>query len=524
MTPYESAEIAWMRHSVESRARSGLRFLDLTLATEPIIGTLPEKLLNARVIAVPNSSRPLIILNDELFRLPYDVCRAAIEAFDFTDADGRLSANLDPDTMAAYLLKHPEIESSFEFSVLRYLHRVNQTIYDGTPTADSTIGSLKSRLFSGLADAIELFVISHEFAHLFLKHDPGQSNKLDLLGVDGKQMIVNESPYSWRQEFAADAFGFAIMDAALKSEADQEFGSYLKSPFYPFYVSAPRFFFTLMFVVEDADAVIDTGVARPRASQQEIALAMNAIANMFEPPGSGADQPTNVSSHPAFVFRAALVQKIERASVSQFMKQSDLGDGISGLERFSDGFVTALLALSHSAERDFNLLRTAKNARSQSPATQEVSVSDVSANVIYTELKERGIDPVGQGAKADLTDAFIDYHYRSDGKALNLQATQPEIQKSAEVLSVAIGGTSLRSRVTVKTKTAGARVRYRLIGRQSVNAFSQLTNEASEPLTIGLYNIWSERNGTATSSQTEVFRIIRPELVVDVEERQDASR
>lgn len=529
-TPFESAEFVWLRRYIERRVHSGLKHLDLTLAADPVIGTLQEKLLNAKTISVPNSGRPLIVVNDELFKLPYDACRAAVESLNFTDTDGRLAAQLDQGSVTAYLSQHPEIENSFEFSVLRYLHRVSYTLPDGTPTADSMVGALKMRLYSGLTDATELFAISHEFAHLVLKHDSGQSGELDLLGAYGKSMSVKESLRSWRQEFAADAFGFAILDATLQSEGDREYGSYLKNPFYPFLVSAPRFYFTLMYLVENADSVIDTGEPKAVVSQRDLELARDAIANMFEPgtedtkKGTDTESKAIMASHPAFELRAGLMQKLERKAISQFLAHSDLGDGIRGLEELSDGFVTALFALSHSAARDFRLLRTAAQSNAPSVAKPETPTTDVSANVIYTELKERGVDPLSSGIKTDMNDAFVDYHYRSDGKSLNAQATSPEIQRSAEALSNVMAKTALMSRVRVKTKLEGARVRYRLIGRQSSTAFSQLTNEAAEPLTIGLYHVWAEREGVATSSQTEVFRIIRPDVIVDLEERPDAKR
>src|SRR4030095_10524829 len=142
--------------------------------------------------------------------------------------------------------------------------------------------------------------------------------------------------------------------------------------------------------------------------------------------------------------------------------------------------------------------------------------NQLDANSVYRELAERGLDPLDAASPPAVRAAYVDYQ-AAVGDSLSL-LNSPGGHSSAETLSARLSETALRSQVRIRTTAPGARVVFRLIGRTVAQRMTRLTNDAIEEMPIGLYQIWSERNGMATSSTSDIFRIIRRNVEVDLEE------
>ena len=151
-----------------------------------------------------------------------------------------------------------------------------------------------------------------------------------------------------------------------------------------------------------------------------------------------------------------------------------------------------------------------------------IRANQLAAESVYQELKERGLDPLSAASPSEVTSAYIDYH-ATVGDSLTLLGS-PGAVSSAEELSAKLSATALRSQVRIRTTLPGARVLFRLIGRSAAQRMPQLTNDAFEEMPIGLYQIWLERNGVATSSTSDVFRIIRRQVEVDLVEQPSGRR
>jgi hypothetical protein len=134
--------------------------------------------------------------------------------------------------------------------------------------------------------------------------------------------------------------------------------------------------------------------------------------------------------------------------------------------------------------------------------------------LVYAELKSRGLDPLHSTAPAAVRRAYVKYDFATGG-GHNLLSS--ESSASIKEFNAALSGTALTSVVHVKTKQPGARVKYRLLGEQSMVTLPQLTNDAQDTIPIGLYSFWSERDGKATS-RPENFRIIKPAVPIEIEE------
>jgi hypothetical protein len=364
-SPYERADFVWLRRILETRVRTALKVLGVDLPGEPVIGTLPVPLLNAKAIQVPGGKRPLIVLNDSVFRLPYEMSRASLEVLAFeTATGGPTTISVDQKKIAAWLSLHPELKVRFEAAVLDYLHLpVDSTAYTPPTTLDTNLGVLREKLLVGLTESMETFVICHEFAHIILHHEVGGTATL-ALGPTEPLSNVHEAWYSWRQEFAADAYGFALLDEVLKEQASGRSGSYLKDPLYPFFLYGPRFFFASMSVVENADALIRSGIPAPSPSAEDARIAERALSSNVESKNAGKtveDAAKATASHPPFQLRYKEMETVERRALSSFLEKAELKPGTEETYRFSKAFGNALGVLFEQSIPDFKKRYESRN-------------------------------------------------------------------------------------------------------------------------------------------------------------------
>jgi hypothetical protein len=142
---------------------------------------------------------------------------------------------------------------------------------------------------------------------------------------------------------------------------------------------------------------------------------------------------------------------------------------------------------------------------------------DISSDTVRKELRKRGVDATSTATLTGLKDALVQYDFQV-GNGNNLNSNSEEVVKAIKDLNASLFQTSLQCHIKIRTKSAGARIWYRLIGRDDAHQFNQLTNGTEDDIPIGIYSIWSERHDTPTSSKTAVFRIIQVKTVVDLEE------
>jgi len=536
-TPYSDPGLDFMRSHVEDRVRSAVHELGFSVKHNPTIGALPVGFLNAKVVRVPGTEDPLIIVNDEVFRLPYGISKTVMQAIDFKVVDQHYVQTLtDPDEISKYLDTHPDIVRNFEFVILEYLHQESHVL-DEPVSLDTDLGYVMSQLYYGLADAVEIFIFSHEYAHLVLGHSFQRRQPLNLAGDNSSAISADETVYSWKQELEADAYGFLILDSVLKHDAiARGKGDWQADPLYPFFVSAPSFFFLSMELVERSKTILETGKATPSLSKQDIALARRAVDQLFSDAQTSAQnvkagQDESANSHPPFVIRFVEASVLADKAQSLFFENSKLPAGTAQVYRLGKLFQETLLMLSDRTDPLFEQRyqdtenRPAKSSAktSELASKNRVSPNELSPALVNQELKERGVDVLDPTRAAPLKDAFVKYDYLA-GDSTNLVSESPSVFKAAKQLAKTLGDTGLRSKVKVITKTAGARVHFQLIGLQNDTVSSRLTNNTDDELPIGFYHIWTERQGVRTSSKTNIFRILKAEAIVDIEEMDTAAK
>jgi hypothetical protein len=98
----------------------------------------------------------------------------------------------------------------------------------------------------------------------------------------------------------------------------------------------------------------------------------------------------------------------------------------------------------------------------------EKKKADLSSTAIRRELQDRGVDLSARSGSQSLNEALVQYDFQVSGA--NLNSNSEDILKAIKELNSTLGKTALLSHVTVRTKHPGARIYYRLIGREDMPA------------------------------------------------------
>lgn len=124
-----------------------------------------------------------------------------------------------------------------------------------------------------------------------------------------------------------------------------------------------------------------------------------------------------------------------------------------------------------------------------------------------------------QSKNLDVSDLREDYRHLHDSKSLDCNKACVELWKNisqrGEIRRVV-------SSVEVKTKRAGANVKYLSLGDKvagsSPTTFKGVTT-AEEDLVIGVYYLWTEREGKSTSDRSSRYVVINPREKIEIVER-----
>jgi hypothetical protein len=124
-----------------------------------------------------------------------------------------------------------------------------------------------------------------------------------------------------------------------------------------------------------------------------------------------------------------------------------------------------------------------------------------------------------QTRNLDVSDLREDYQRLHDSKSLDCNKSCVELWKNiserGEIRRVV-------SSVEVKTKRAGANVKFMSLGEKiaggSPTTFKGVTT-AKEDLVIGVYYLWTEREGKSTSDKSSRYVVINPTEIIEIVER-----
>jgi len=188
----------------DTKKISTLQELSMNIVT-PSFGTLPSGDVNAQTI--PCDDGYLIVFESELFYFCHLISKIIAHSFPFEKNGNNVILVLKEDEILNRLESNKEILKHFGELIIGCL-------IGGRPRAAPrySLEMPYSDIASVLTQAMERFVMGHEYSHILLRHNPiknGQINLTDIKNVYNKM-------FSWPQEYEADYLGLQLMFKAME--------------------------------------------------------------------------------------------------------------------------------------------------------------------------------------------------------------------------------------------------------------------------------------------------------------------
>lgn len=188
------------------RIEETARGTQLALKEWPIFGTLPIQQLNAMAIRVPRSSDCIIAFQEGVFTFVNLVSKVVAACFPFKHMeDGGVEFSTDPIDIERNIDRAPE-------PIARFKQFVDAYVLVGDPAAaEQYIIDEPARTLGGwLLDSAELFLMSHEYAHLVQGHLADRTVQTEKVG---REIEVFERLQE--QEVEADFVGLQLSMATM---------------------------------------------------------------------------------------------------------------------------------------------------------------------------------------------------------------------------------------------------------------------------------------------------------------------
>ncbi|GAA3599777.1 hypothetical protein Q4Q39_19085 [Flavivirga amylovorans] len=201
--------------------------LSLLTPTKPFIGTALSKEYNAFAGKVPDTNEYLIVFEGELFILCNLLSKiVALSIPDFKMSDEGASFSLKKARIVNHIKTNPDLQEKFA-------DLVHNAIFLGQPNQtkqyflNEPFGKLQYELFNSL----ELFVVGHEYGHIYCGH-LSESN-IKKRAINHKDIDI-VSP-DWDMEYEADFIGLKLLLNSLEEDS-----------LLPFSYLGPELFFTFL--------------------------------------------------------------------------------------------------------------------------------------------------------------------------------------------------------------------------------------------------------------------------------------
>lgn len=206
-TRYDSPTQFRILDGLVSRIRSAAETIGLNTVDFPHYSCIPTGLVNASAVVLPDATRPFLLFDSELFLYCHLFSKAFAHCLPIVGRGEMLSLSVDVELVRERLTATPElVERLFDL-----LHAYATT---GSPSQSKQYNPEADyvHLVDILRDSMELFVVAHEFGHVYAGHLSELLQRCGLQSVD----VSSENP-SHRQEYEADLLGLLLTLQAMVS-------------------------------------------------------------------------------------------------------------------------------------------------------------------------------------------------------------------------------------------------------------------------------------------------------------------
>lgn len=206
-TRYDSPTQFRILGKLVSRIRAAAELMGLDTTTFPHCSCIPTGLVNASAVALPNTTRPFLLFDSELFLYCHLFAKAFAQCLPVVGRGEMLSLSVDIELVKQRICTTPELTERFTDLLSAYAAT-------GSPSKSNQYNPESDyvHLLDILRDGMELFVVAHEFGHVCSGH---LSGVLKRLGLHAEELF-GENP-SHRQEHEADLIGMVLTLQAMSS-------------------------------------------------------------------------------------------------------------------------------------------------------------------------------------------------------------------------------------------------------------------------------------------------------------------
>ena len=156
--------------------------------TRPALGTIPLRELNAKLVTVPGSDRKILLVNSRMFEVSYIMSAVAAKLVSITDSEDGMVIDYNRTT----ILRNAAYGTDAAHVFVRAMSNLAGIPHNQMP------GIVRNELAlrGTLSNAMELFIVGHEYAHLILDHADANRDR---------------EAYDSADEMIADMLGLQLM-------------------------------------------------------------------------------------------------------------------------------------------------------------------------------------------------------------------------------------------------------------------------------------------------------------------------
>jgi len=239
-TKYELPQSILILSSLFDKVDVAATKLSYQLNKKPFIGTAFSNEFNAFAARVPETEESLLVFESELFTLCNLLAKIIASCLpDFKIDENGVSFNCQNTRIKNHIDTNPKIKERFKDFVIN-------AIINSSPngTKQYFLSAIVSKLHYELLSSLELFIVGHEYGHIYAGHiDKALVKK----GINSNEQLELISP-DWQMEFEADFYGLNLLVNTDNAEK-----------FLPFSILGPELFFTFLDIFERANALVKRG-------------------------------------------------------------------------------------------------------------------------------------------------------------------------------------------------------------------------------------------------------------------------
>jgi hypothetical protein len=236
-------------------------------SSRPRFGTLPAGTLNARTVIVPDSNRRLTVLNSGLFSFCYEYFKVGLKTVIFKVEGENLLMDYGDQAFEQGAMQDKEL-------MVRLSKLFEDAVNHRRIRGQQRPSPAEAPLLMPMTNAMEFFLVAHEYGHIALGHVSSKEDAVHIYGVNKPLSAVRRT---WGQEAAADAYAFSLLDKYLSSESAKDEVHHAGVDLRQFLRLAPLFFFVFNSSVEDMQYLFDNKKLPSTLSDKDKALVVDYL-------------------------------------------------------------------------------------------------------------------------------------------------------------------------------------------------------------------------------------------------------